>query len=290
MTRDDTGALGTLLAQLAESEPVPALPSYPALISGGRRRLVRRRAALAGAAALAVAAVGTAVALPGTAAHHRSSPAASTAGPAPAGPTTASAADPMTPSPSVVIGQGTDNQGHAWKVSARLWPAPHTHDEALAQLRAIAADEKFPSGWGPVDDSWVPSQFEQNHVQLSGSLDGRRYPNPSYDEAGLPGTPGTTTGLYDVQAGTSGVFIGPESRIEETRTMVGRVADDVRRVSVRWSDGTSYDLPLVRVSGSVQRWFAVHAQHGLTGVVTEYGADGRVIVRDTKSFRKSAHF
>lgn len=284
---DDTGAIGTLLARLAESETLPPAPSYTSLISGGRRRLVRRRAALAGAAALAVAAVGGAVALSGTAAHHAAVPAATTARPEPARTTTPPAADPMAPSPSVLIGQGTDNQGHTWRVSARLWPAPRTQGEALAQLRAIAVDEKFPPGWGPIDDSWVPAQFEQDHIQLSGSLDGKRYPNPSYDDAGPSES---TTDPSTVGMGTSGDFIGPETRIQQTRTMVGTVADDVRRVSVRWSDGSSHDLPMVRVAGSARRWFAVRAQHGLTGVVTEYGAGGRVILRDTKSFRKAAHF
>ncbi|MFG1808179.1 hypothetical protein [Streptomyces sp. NPDC049040] len=288
MTHDDDAvAVGTLLARLAESEPLPPPPSSTSLISGGRRRLVRRRAVLAGAAALAVTAVGTAVALPGTAAHHASAPAASKAGPAPAKPTTPPAADPMKPSSSVVIGQGTDNQGHTWRVSARLWPAPRTHDEALAQLRAIAADEKFPPGWGPIDDSWVPPQFEQKHLQVSGSLDGERYPNPSYDDAGQSAA---TTSPYTVASGVSGVLIGPESRIGQTRTLVGAVADDIRRVNIRWSDGTSSDAPLVRVAGSTQRWFAVRAQHGLTGVVTEYGAGDRVIMRDTKSFGKKTHF
>ncbi|MEV6010942.1 hypothetical protein AB0M29_29505 [Streptomyces sp. NPDC051976] len=288
MTHDDTAAVGALLAQLAEREPLPPPPSYQALVRGGRRRLVRRRAVLAGAAALSVAAVvaGTVVALPGGG-KDTGRPAA--VAPLPRRTATTPATDPMTPQRKVVIGKGTDNQGHTWEVWGRLWPAPRTADESLRQLRAIAADEHFPAGWLPIEARDVPSDWNQNHLQLSGSVDGTRYPNPSYEPAGLPGQH-TTTNPYSMGSQESGVFIGPESRGQEIRMLVGTAADDVGRVTVRWSDGTSHDVPLVRVGDSTYRWFAIRAQHGLTGVVTVYGAGGKVMVKDARSFRAGMHF
>ncbi|HEY3481534.1 MAG TPA: hypothetical protein VGL02_21780, partial [Streptomyces sp.] len=132
---DDTAAVGALLAQLAEREPLPPPPSYQALVRGGRRRLVRRRAVLAGAAALSVAAVAaaTVVALP----DGGKDTGRVAVAPSPSLAPTTPAMDPMTPLPTVVIGKGTDNQGHAWEVWGRLWPAPRSADDSLRQLRAI---------------------------------------------------------------------------------------------------------------------------------------------------------
>jgi hypothetical protein len=290
---EETAAIGTLLAELAMREPVPAV-SYEQVLRGGRRRRVRRRIALSAGAVLAAAAVaaGTVVALPdggrdsaGPASGTRPAPPPATRTPAPA---TGDVRDPMTPTASTLLARGTGDNGHRWEVRARLWYAPVSRAQLLQQYVAVWHDEGEP-GSRPVM-TMVPEIYAFDHVQLSVWVDGRRIGAAgSFLDADRPGM--APQHLRSVPAWVvaegklpyDGVMASCAGWTKSHRypavVATGYVRPDIARLTVRWSDGTVEYPVLTKVSESPDRFFALSCHPGRTGVISGYDKKGTELLR-----------
>ncbi|MER5349563.1 hypothetical protein ABT093_04435 [Kitasatospora sp. NPDC002551] len=290
VTRALSGLAGTV-----ETGPAP----YAAVLAGGRRRVVRRRASLGGALALALVAVAGGVAAvnggvgPGGPAAGGAAVAVSSAdvsavlvpGAAPAG--AQGPRDPLVPTRIQVL-TGTED-GKPWSVWAALWPAPGK-ERIHEQARLIWAEDAAAGYPWPAPTEEYVNQYgtpDADHVVFYYVLDGKRLATPAEALIAPPGAPvGLTYGGSGDRFGK--VWLGRQAKNGEAdplfhvpKAQAGLVQPDVARAEVRWTDGVTAEPAVLALGDSEARWIAV-AKRGIPAELRLYAADGSLIATDGK--------
>ncbi|WP_380277949.1 hypothetical protein [Kitasatospora purpeofusca] len=279
------------LARTMEPGPAP----YPAVLAGGRRRVVRRRASLGGALALAlVAAVGGVAAVNGgpggpagsaaVAVSTADLPALLVPGAAPAaqGPR-----DPLVPTRIQVLAGTVD--GKPWSVRAALWPAPgkeRIHEQARRIWEEDAA-AGYP--WPAPTEDYVNRYGtpDADHVVFYYVLDGKRLATPAEALVAPPGAPvGLAFNAPDDRFAK--VWLGRQAKNGEAdplfhvpKAQAGLIRPDVARAEIRWTDGVTAEPAILALGDSEARWIAV-AKRGIPAELRLYAADGSLIAADRK--------
>ncbi|MFE7192762.1 hypothetical protein [Kitasatospora sp. NPDC057541] len=277
------------LAGTVEAGPAP----YAAVLAGGRRRAVRRRASLGGVLALAllataggVAAVSGGVGGPAagsaTVAVSSADVAAVLPGAAPAG--AQGSRDPLVPTRIQVLA-GTE-EGRPWSVWAALWPAPgkeRIHEQARRIWEEDAA-AGYP--WPAPTEAYVNEYGtpDADHVVFYYVLDGKRLATPA--EA-LVAPPGSPVGLLYGDPDSSGkVWLGRQAKNGEAdplfhvpKAQAGLIRPGVARAEVRWTDGVTAEPAILGLGDSEARWIAV-AKRGIPAELRLFAADGKLIATE----------
>ncbi|MFF1904007.1 hypothetical protein [Kitasatospora sp. NPDC058218] len=275
--------VGLGLAEAAAGAQVGAAP-LPEIMAGGRR-LRRRRRTLVGAVALGsvvILAGGTMAGLHGASAG--SGPVGTIApagsgtgggtggGPAPdtsaaptATPSAAAVRDPFAPSRTVVA-EGRTADGKEWKLWIALWPLAR-QDQAYQQAQAVwqerhAADPELTAPTEAfVQQYWQPQEDVTNTYF---TVDGVRLGHDSQGSVRAPSAPAEPVDTVGSLSGGLVGHRGKDDTVAPLDVVMARLDPNMGRVTVTWTDGTTYEPPQVTVGDSPIRWIAVARPEGKT--------------------------